>query len=168
MGKFKVLIALMSTAFFLTNPVFADKGGNPNKGGNQGKGKGVTAAHGNQGKGQGSSHVKSNAAQAKNPAHKNIHDTSAKRFSKGDKTIIEDYFNKKTFPVKTLPPGIAMNLERGKPLPPGIEKVFLPNDLASQLTKTKDYQYLIAGRDVLLVDPKTNIVDDILPNILKP
>ncbi|MDX1443630.1 MAG: hypothetical protein R3270_07625, partial [Gammaproteobacteria bacterium] len=34
---------------------------------------------------------------------------------------------------KSLPPGIAKNLERGKPLPPGIQKTRLPNELQQKL-----------------------------------
>lgn len=93
-------------------------------------------------------------------------DSESKRFTDKDKTIIKDYFAKHQFNTTGLPPGIAMNLARGKPLPPGIKKVFLPNELSDLLGANPNYEYLAAGKDVLLVDRSSQIVADILSNVL--
>lgn len=60
-----------------------------------------------------------------------------------------------------------MNLARGKPLPPGIAKRFLPNDLLNRLPVYPGYEYLAVGKDVVLVNSTTGIVSDILANALK-
>jgi hypothetical protein len=60
-----------------------------------------------------------------------------------------------------------MNVARGKPLPPGIAKRYLPNDLKRLLPSYPGYDYLIAGNDVLLVDKINNIVTDIFAGLLK-
>ena len=90
-----------------------------------------------------------------------------KHFSKTDKATIANFFNQNPFPATALPPGIAMNLARGKPLPPGIAKKLLPSDLLTRLPSYPGYEYRIVGNDVVLVDTTTNIVTDVLTNILK-
>lgn len=70
-------------------------------------------------------------------------------------------------PATALPPGIAKNLARGKPLPPGIAKVFLPNGILSTLPAYPGYEYRAVGNDVVLVNSTTGIVSDILTNVLK-
>jgi len=64
---------------------------------------------------------------------------------------------------KGLPPGIAMKLERGGTLPPGIAKQFLPGDLESQLPSVlRGYERRVVGADVLLVDIATGVIADII------
>jgi Ni/Co efflux regulator RcnB len=64
---------------------------------------------------------------------------------------------------KGLPPGIAKNLERGKPLPPGIAKQYLPDDLRHTLPAPyAGYERLIIDGKVLLVEIATGIIHDIL------
>lgn len=83
-------------------------------------------------------------------------------FSKQEQKIIADYFQKSKTKFKPLPPGIAKNLARGKPLPPGIKKRYLPRNLVSLLPDTLDYNYLIAGENIVKVNKATGIVADIL------
>jgi hypothetical protein len=63
----------------------------------------------------------------------------------------------------SLPPGIAKNLQRGKPLPPGIAKQFLPQDLLVRLPRAGDgLEYLLVAGKLLLVEVTTQIVREIL------
>lgn len=68
---------------------------------------------------------------------------------------------------KPLPAGIAKNLARGKPLPPGIVTRYLPNDLLRGLPYHNGYQWLAAGTDLLLVNTTSRIVADVLKDALK-
>lgn len=68
---------------------------------------------------------------------------------------------------KGLPPGIARNLERGKALPPGIAKQQLPGDLRSTLPPVPDgYERVIVDGKILLIEIATQVVRDILTNIV--
>ena len=64
---------------------------------------------------------------------------------------------------KGLPPGIAKNLERGKPLPPGIAKQHLPSGLISALpAPPRGYERVIVDGRVLLVEIATQVIHDVL------
>lgn len=67
----------------------------------------------------------------------------------------------------SLPPGIAKNLERGKPLPPGIAKNALPQKMSSRLPYHSGYEWLIAGYDLILVQKSTSLVADVLSGVFK-
>ena len=68
---------------------------------------------------------------------------------------------------KGLPPGIAKNLARGKPLPPGIAKQALPYDLRRALPPVRDgYERIIVDGKILLVEIATQIVRDVLTDIV--
>lgn len=62
-----------------------------------------------------------------------------------------------------LPPGIAKNLARGKPLPPGIAMQRLPAELTAQLPPPPEgCERIVVDGKVLLVDIATRVVHDIL------
>ena len=62
-----------------------------------------------------------------------------------------------------LPPGIAKNLQRGKTMPPGITKQYLPSDLLVRLPSAPDgFEYVIIAGKLLLVEIATQIVRDVL------
>jgi Ni/Co efflux regulator RcnB len=64
---------------------------------------------------------------------------------------------------KGLPPGIAKNLQRGKPLPPGIAKQHLPSGLVSALpAPPRGYERIVVDGRVLLVEIATQVIHDIL------
>lgn len=89
-------------------------------------------------------------------------------FGENDREIIERYVKDRGVKTKRLPPGIAKNLERGKPLPPGIAKRGLPTDLEGRLPKLRDgLERIIVGDDVTIVEEGTRIVVDILRDVLK-
>ena len=79
---------------------------------------------------------------------------------------IRGYFRSNPMQVQGLPPGIARNVARGKPLPPGIAKRYLPSDLRSQLPDYAGYEMLIADRNILLVSVASGIIADILLDVL--
>jgi hypothetical protein len=68
-------------------------------------------------------------------------------------------------PASALPPGIAKNLARGKPLPPGIAKRF-DNRVLGQLPRYEGYEWQQIGTDVVLVAIATGIVYEVLRNVL--
>ena len=66
-----------------------------------------------------------------------------------------------------LPPGIAKNLQRGKPLPPGIAKQYLPQDLLVRLPRAGDgLEYLVVAGKLLLVEIATQVVREVLLDAL--
>ncbi|SDM94126.1 hypothetical protein SAMN05192555_13011 [Franzmannia pantelleriensis] len=64
-----------------------------------------------------------------------------------------------------LPPGIRQNLERGKPLPPGIAKRF-DDRLYGQLPRYEGYEWRQAGPDAILVDIANEVVYEILRGVV--
>lgn len=68
-------------------------------------------------------------------------------------------------PSSALPPGIAKNLARGKPLPPGIAKKF-DSRVLGQLPRYDGYEWQQAGNDVILVTIATGIIYEVLRNVL--
>lgn len=67
----------------------------------------------------------------------------------------------------SLPPGIAKNLERGKPLPPGIAKRYLPSGLQETLPPARDgYERLVLAGKVLLVDIATRVITDVITDVI--
>ena len=68
---------------------------------------------------------------------------------------------------KGLPPGIARNLARGKPLPPGIAKQQLPDGLVHALpAPPRGYERIIVDGKLLLVEVSTQVIHDILTDIV--
>lgn len=66
-----------------------------------------------------------------------------------------------------LPPGIAKNLERGKRMPPGIAKQFLPAGLREALPEPRDgYERLVLAGKVLLVEAATQIIVDVISDVI--
>ena len=69
--------------------------------------------------------------------------------------------------VDALPPGIRRNLARGKPLPPGIAKKMAPPELASRVRLREGYALVEVGLDVFLVEVATNVVHDVLMDVIR-
>ncbi len=89
-------------------------------------------------------------------------------FGENDREIIQRYVKDHGIKSKGLPPGIAKNLERGKPLPPGIAKRYLPSDLEGRLPGLRDgLERIIVGDDVTIIEEGTRVVVDILRDVLK-
>ncbi len=94
-------------------------------------------------------------------------------FSELEKQIIQNYYRdqdknkkgkggkKRKGADKGLPPGIAKNLQRGKPLPPGIAMTRLPTDLAEKLPPPPEgHKRIYVDGKVLLVDVTTRVIRD--------
>ena len=79
-----------------------------------------------------------------------------------ERRIIHDYFRLNPYPAQGLPPGVAKNLARGKPLPPGIAKRYLPPDLLGRLPPRPGYEWVAVGRDIALVAIASGVIVDIL------
>lgn len=87
--------------------------------------------------------------------------------SDAERTTITRYFQTHPQPATALPPGIAKNLARGKPLPPGIAKRAAPTDLTRRLSIPNGYRLETVGTDVVLIELGTRIVADILKDVLR-
>jgi len=62
-----------------------------------------------------------------------------------------------------LPPGIAKNLARGKPLPPGIARQYLPDELLVRLPAVPTgLEYVVIAGKLLLVEAATRVVREVL------
>ena len=62
-----------------------------------------------------------------------------------------------------LPPGIERNLARGKPLPPGIAKGYLPSAVIADLPRLPSgLDYIIVAGKLLLVEAATQVVREVL------
>ena len=69
--------------------------------------------------------------------------------------------------AKGLPPGIAKNLARGKPLPAGIARQYFPTDLRNLLpAPPQGYERIIVDGKVLLVEIATRVIHDILTDVI--
>ncbi len=69
--------------------------------------------------------------------------------------------------LSALPPGIDRNLERGKPLPPGIAKQVLPAALLSTLPPAPaGHERIIVAGKILLVAIATHVIVDVITDIL--
>ena len=151
--KFVIVGAFSSLVSIYGLSAYAAKGGvgNPGKGHGHGysNAPGYSKSH-NMSKGYG---VQKNATHRAQPK---------RWFTPQDQDVIAKYNAAHPFVGPELPPGIAMNLARGKPLPPGIEKRYLPDDLTKLLPSYPGYEYLSAGKNVLLVNKASNIVVEIL------
>jgi hypothetical protein len=79
--------------------------------------------------------------------------------------VIRDYFRVKPYAPQALPPGIAKNVKRGKPLPPGIAKKALPADLVYRLPRRDGYELVIVGSDIVRVAVATGIIVDVLKDV---
>ncbi len=87
-------------------------------------------------------------------------------FGDNERNIISNYFRRNNVATSSLPPGIAKNLARGKPMPPGIAKRDLPNGLTSQLPIRDGWNRFLVGNDVLLVDKQTGTIADVIKDIM--
>lgn len=79
----------------------------------------------------------------------------------GDIGVLRDYYREHTYEPASLPPGIAKNLARGKPLPPGIAKRYVAAPLHDRLSPRPDCDWMLVGPHVVLVARDTGIVVDI-------
>jgi hypothetical protein len=120
-------------------------------------------------------------------AGRRLHDTTADRRVRdravgrdyvidrdGDRRIVTEYVDRQGLPPglarrRSLPPGLARQLRERGQLPPGLRGrlVAVPRPLADRLPTTPSYYTrYFAGRDMIIVDRRTNRVAAIIPNVL--
>ena len=85
-------------------------------------------------------------------------------FRDSDRSTFRDYFRTHRIAATALPPGIAKNVARGKPLPPGIAKRAVPPALLALGPKVgPDITFTIAGDVVVAM--RSGVVVDILREV---
>ena len=92
----------------------------------------------------------------------------------GHRRIITDYYSREGLPPglarrESLPPGLARQLRERGQLPPGLQKRLypVPQPLLGRLPPTPSYysRYFV-GRDLVVLDRRTQRVVAIVPNVL--
>lgn len=68
---------------------------------------------------------------------------------------------------QSLPPGIARNLARGKPLPPGIAKKVVPGPMLRDLPVYDGYEWGIYGDDLVLVSIASGVIAEVLADVFR-
>lgn len=98
---------------------------------------------------------------------------TAAEFSRQEIELITHYYHASTEQGhgrgrgRGLPRGIAKNLARGKPLPPGIAKQQLPAPLIAQLPPPpRGFERIVVEGKILLIDTATQVVHDVLTDVL--
>lgn len=124
----KCVVALLGSLALVANYADAKPGQSGNKG--QGKGGAAHSQKADKGKGKGPDHAGNKAAKApgKSAGKAAQHSPAAEipRFQDKERKEIVDYFGRFRTQGEGLPPGLAMNQQRGKPLPPGWQKKLVP------------------------------------------
>jgi len=95
-------------------------------------------------------------------------------FTDGEVSIIRAYYREQGAPqhgkrkkAGGLPPGIARNLKRGKPLPRGIAKQALPIGLVDLLPPPpRGYERVVLSGKILLVEVATQVIHDVLEDVV--
>jgi hypothetical protein len=138
-----------------------------------------------QGHGRGHGKDKGHSAKAKDAARTNTSgsDKRDRRSPIGDQTVVIDrdghrrivteYFSRESLPPglakrQSLPPGLAKQLRERGHLPPGLQKrlVPVPAPLASRLPGIpRPYRRYFAGHDLIVVDPRTNTIVALIPDV---
>ncbi|UKJ72115.1 hypothetical protein [Azospirillum brasilense] len=143
------LLAVLSMTSPATGPALADK---PDWAGGPG---------GGHGKPQGGPSYETRGHDSKGRA-------SGGSVSRGEVTIIRDYFVAHPVGVTALPPGIAKKLARGQPLPPGIAKKVAPVELRQRVPVCMNgWECILAGADMLILDAVHGTIADIVRGVVR-
>lgn len=68
---------------------------------------------------------------------------------------------------QSLPPGIRKNLQRGKPLPPGIARQHLDSRLESRLPRFPGFEWARVGPDLVQLSTSTGVVNQVLSGMFE-
>lgn len=160
----KTALAAVISLAVLAAPVYANPGnGNGNGGGNHGNSgnhgnNGNNGDHGNKGQNKGQS--TDDHGNRKNYGEPD-HVDSDISFSRARSLAV----NYGLVGYQALPPGIAKNVARGKPLPPGIAKKTLPASMINDLPYYPGYEWRAVGDDLVLVALSTAIVTAVINGV---
>ncbi len=95
-------------------------------------------------------------------------DSAGVTLSIGVKSQILEFYAGRSQPnLEALPPGIRRRLERGKALPPGIAKKAAPPELQGRIELADGFELVEIGLDVFLVEVATNIIHDVLMDVIR-
>jgi len=88
----------------------------------------------------------------------------------GERRIIRDSFSG-GYPdgfqkPKPIPPGIKKKLARGGTMPPGIAKTRMPDSVLNRLPRRDGEEILFIDDDVYLIQKSTELILDVLENVL--
>lgn len=153
-------LAVVLSLTFASAPVMANPGnGNGNGHGN---GQGNSGNHGN---GNSGNHGNKHDNQKPGKSNKSVSDDVDARVSFDHARHLA--LNYGLTGYDSLPPGIAKNLARGKPLPPGIAKKTVPASMLGQLPSYPGYEWRVVGDDLVLIALSTAIVTTIINGVFK-
>ncbi|EHZ6872413.1 hypothetical protein K6N86_002113 [Providencia rettgeri] len=166
---YSVLLQYILLPVIACTPFLANSSPNGNQG--QGNGKGNQQIHGNKGnqnkdksnKGDGNQQLK--YAKASEYYDKKRGSNISFNVSFGNVRPLAIEYGLTGY--RGLPPGIAKQVGRGKPLPPGIAKKALPSAFLAQLPVYVGYEWKISGQDLVLVAIGTAIVAEIIENVFE-
>lgn len=96
-------------------------------------------------------------AQGTGPAGQSIE----LRLTPAQRARIFETVNREKDKVK-LPRAVSPQISVGAQMPPSIELYVLPDDIAAEVPATKFYQYTIVKDQVVIVDPTTMTVVDLI------
>ncbi|MBW9400727.1 hypothetical protein FHC51_13055 [Leclercia sp. EC_58] len=160
-------LAVVLSLSFATAPVMANPGNGNGNGHGNGGGQGNSGNHGNGNTGKGNS-----------DNHGNKQNNGNHTSGKSNKSVREDVDARVSYDharhlalnygltgYDSLPPGIAKNLARGKPLPPGIAKKTVPASMLGQLPSYPGYEWRVVGKDLVLIALSTAIVTTIINGV---
>ncbi|AUU84777.1 anti-virulence regulator CigR family protein [Leclercia adecarboxylata] len=160
-------LAVVLSLSFATAPVMANPGNGNGNGHGNGGGQGNSGNHGNGNSGKGNS-----------DNHGNKQNNGNHTSGKSNKSVREDVDARVSYDharhlalnygltgYDSLPPGIAKNLARGKPLPPGIAKKSVPASMLGQLPSYPGYEWRVVGKDLVLIALSTAIVTTIINGV---
>jgi len=160
-------LAVVLSLSFATAPVMANPGNGNGNGHGNGGGQGNSGNHGNGNSGKGNS-----------DNHGNKQNNGNHTSGKSNKSVREDVDARVNYDharhlalnygltgYDSLPPGIAKNLARGKPLPPGIAKKSVPASMLGQLPSYPGYEWRVVGKDLVLIALSTAIVTTIINGV---
>ena len=98
-------------------------------------------------------------------------------FSDRDRQVIGDYYArhkvKKVPPglakKDQLPPGLAKQVVKNGALPPGLQGRALPSDLETKLSRLPDgYRRIIIGANIVILNTATQVIADIMTDVVIP
>ncbi len=122
-SSIKSIAALLASLAMVATHADA-KPGNGNSGG-KGHGKGGNPHSQKTHKDKGPNHA-GKAVDKGNKSYKKSEAAQFARFKDNERSEIVDYFGRYRTQGEGLPPGLAMNQRRGKPLPPGWQQKLVP------------------------------------------
>lgn len=84
-----------------------------------------------------------------------------------DVAAINTQFKTQPLQGNAVPVAVASQATPGQPLPVGAQKSVLPAAVVANMPAYPGYSYYAVGKNVVLINDKTQVVSDVLPNVLQ-